>query len=500
MPRRLNMARRLARSQDGGVAIMFAFSFVLLMGFAGAAVDLGNVYRYKSRAQAALDAAVLAASNPLVESSERANVFRATFKANYGDIKPFPKTLEFKFVDGNGGTGHASFDVSTYLMGAMGFDQLGVDVGSSANFDRLDTEIVFVVDISGSMRNTRIDGVKTAANSLIDAVLAGSASQAKVRFAVVPFNMAVNIGTNMGAVVANQSHPLLASSGWGGCVLERPNGFHHKDVYNAGATDGSGQWPAYIWPPEPNDSNCLNPSNGTNSGYRSVEPLPLGKDPWIFGPNFNCPRYPVVPLTEDSASVRDSINALEAYGNMGTVIGPAVGWASRVLSPQAPFTEGAADGTTQKIMIVLTDGDMVTDGDSCSGSNTSEPYRFDPGSVGLKGKVLSAPPVDNSFTPYGYIRDSDPFNQSIGTSAEADAELDRLSIEACTEFKRSGDGDTALYTIGFSSAAGPGTRANKVLTACASASENHFYAADNAALLETFKEIAKRSVRLRLTN
>lgn len=182
-----------------------------------------------------------------------------------------------------------------------------------------------------------------------------------------------------------------------------------------------------------------------------------------------------------------------------------LGWGLRVLSPDAPFTEAKPfSRTVQKIMIVLTDGAMVTDGgySQCAGrTHTSEPYRFDPASVGLQGRVLTGGPANDSFTPYGYLYDSKPFNSPMTSHEDADKELDRLSVEACSEFKTTAGslGRAELYTIAFSNGAGPGTRAHDVLATCASSKAHFFFAEDGTRMSQVFEEIAKRSIKLRLT-
>lgn len=289
-------------------------------------------------------------------------------------------------------------------------------------------------------------------------------------------------------------------------VLERRGGNFATDVYNPGAADGSGRWQAYVWPPAPNAgpaNSCLNPSNGSNTGYQSVEPAPLGKDPWRQGPNYNCPRYAMTRLSTDDNAARNTINGLSAYANTGTTIGPAVGWGLRLLSPTGPFADGAAFSPgVRKILIVVTDGELVTDGTtSCSGQgNTASSYRFDPASLQLNGRVLTSGPSNDSFTPYGYLLDSDPYGKGLVTALDADKELDRLAIASCDAVKaRNPSNPIEVYTIAASTAAGPGTRAEQVLSACASDSGHFVYAADASSLYAAFAKIGNQALRLRLT-
>lgn len=494
----------------GSVAIISGFCMIALLGLAGLAIDYGQMISLRNRAQGALDAAVLAASNPLLANESRQTTFAATFSQNYGSGRISPSTLKFDYGTSTGGVGSATFQYTTLFMGVMGESAAQIGVVSKARIDVADLEIVFALDISGSMQamdmggGSRLDALKSSVRNLMDVILANRAPGQSIKFGVVPFNMAVNIGTDNVGLVDNTKNALFAGSTWGGCVLERKGGFQAKDVYNPGATDGSGRWPAYIWPPAPNQGPvCLNRSNGTNGGYSSVEPAPLGKDPWRDGPNFNCPRYPLVRLSSSDSDIRNAVNGLVAYGNMGTTIGPAVGWGLRMLSPDGPFRDGAAFSyKTRKLLIVVTDGELVTDGGNCAGAtNSITPYEFDPTTLGLAGRKMTSAPVNDSFTPYGYILDSDPYNSGLISALDADKELDRLAIQACDDVKnrKTGEGAIQVYTIAASTGAAPATRAGNVLSNCASDASSFIYAADATALDAAFKKIGEDVLKLRLT-
>src|SRR5262249_2652654 len=90
-----------------------------------------------------------------------------------------------------------------------------------------------------------------------------------------------------------------------------------------------------------------------------------GKTPAAgVGPNYNCAASPILPLTNVKSSVTSAISAMAAGGN--TVIPEGIAWGWRVLSPGAPFTEGAAysDSGTIKFLILLTDGENNVGGAS----------------------------------------------------------------------------------------------------------------------------------------
>ena len=63
-------------------------------------------------------------------------------------------------------------------------------------------EIVLVMDITGSMKGTKLENAKAAAKALIQKVLGDEPSDKKIRFALVPFSGSVNVGADK------------SSSGW----------------------------------------------------------------------------------------------------------------------------------------------------------------------------------------------------------------------------------------------------------------------------------------------
>lgn len=505
----------LRSDQRGGIAILFAALAPVLFMIGGFALDYSRVHSLKISAQSAIDAAVLAASDALLTDDRRQEVFAAVLKQNFPEQDLTGLTAEFSYTRADGGKGTLAFSFPTLLMRIGGYDSLAVGVTSSARQDLFDIEVALVLDVSGSMRawmgsTSRLDALKGAARKLIEALDDAKLPSQKISYAVVPFTMNVNIGTDNAALVDNTASPLFTGTKWAGCVLERPAPFHNQDSYSLGDARTGGRWQAYIWPPEPNSgSSCQNPSNGTNAGYRTVQAVgPNGKfDPWTKGPNFNCVRHPIKPLTEEASDVLAIIDGLESHSNMGTIIAPGVAWGHRLLSPEAPFDQGKDfSKSVRKIMIVITDGEQTTEGEyqpqSCAGeTNTSSTYAFDPATLMLDGSALSTTGPTDMFSPYGYVLGSQPLGSS-GTWAEVRSRLEEVSLGACSEFKaRAGsDASVALYTVAASTGAAPGTSVYNLLQNCATSGKHFFYAADNDKLDEAFLKIARDATELRLTN
>ena len=84
--------------------------------------------------------------------------------------------------------------------------------------------------------------------------------------------------------------------------------------------------------------------------------------PWRVQPQDDCGGPPIMPLTADLQEARDAIDALEA-GGAATYSSAGVAWARRLLSPEwrpvwgDPVHPADADGSVQKVIVLLTDGE-----------------------------------------------------------------------------------------------------------------------------------------------
>ena len=488
--------------------------FALLIGAVGAGVDFSYSNVVRAEIQNAADAAVLAASSPSLDDSKRQAVAEKTF-ASLMPERNLDGPVEVIFDLSEAGTVNvmAKARVVNQFAQLVGFRYIDVSATSVAKQSVRKPEIAFVLDVSGSMNawmgsGNRITVLKTAAKKLIDTIDKNAVPSAPPSYAIIPFNMNVNIGVANSAYVSDTSDPLFAGTAWAGCVLERKGKDANSDDFNEFSGGSNGKWHAYISPPEPNSGGaCSNKSNGENLGYLSVATNPPG----VFkaqtaGPNYNCVRHAITALNENPANVKSSIDKLTAEYNMGTIIAPGVAWGMRVLSSSAPFSEGSPEGAKiRKIMVVLTDGEQTTEAEygtrpTCNAAtNSVTPYEFDPAKFGLGGKKIKTYGATDEFSAYGYIRDSDPFGSNPSTWSDVSDDLYNVSIEACKNAKELGKNGIEIFSIAVSADAGPGTKTYDLLKNCATNDAHFFYASDSAALEFAFKKIADEIVNVHLT-
>lgn len=502
------------RSRRGNVSVVFSLAALLVAAVAGSAIDFGRRNTWISRIQTAADSAALAAASLDGSVDERREQALSFFRSNFArDGSISEPEVDVKITDQSVSIA-VEARLTTSFMGLAGISEIPVRAVSVASAGETSVEIALVLDVSGSMRHSlssykpRIDVLKDAARQLVNIVSQDGSRMAHVKVGIVPFNMNVNIGTSNAGYVQGTNNILFNGQSWAGCVTERASPATNSDEYIA--NDGAkGKWFAYAWPPEPNSSSksCVNRSNGTNTGYAAIDKQ-VGYGVLTRGPNYNCVRHPIMPLSNSYDQVIREIDELTAEWNMGTIIAPGVAWGMRVLSPGEPFTEGGDySRNVRKYMVVLTDGEQTTEAEynvqgACYTSrNTSKAYQFSPSSEGLEGRSLSTYGPRDTFSAYGYIRDSDPFGTSPSNWSDVREDLYNVSLDACAAAKAAGgENGTQIFSIAVSDAAGEGTTVGKLLKACASTPDNFFLATNDQALVDAFGAIAAKISQVRLTD
>jgi len=419
--RLIRLTQRFRDCRRGAVAVMFALAMIPLMVSAGLAVDLSRAYLVKTRLSHALDAAGLAVGSMRTTSTNTAYL-TAQFTDFVNASYPATETgtvHDLTFVD-NGGiitvTGKATVD--TAFMAIVGIDTITVSASAEIVVETNGLELVLVLDNTGSMSsNNKMTDMKAAALEMIDIVFGNETTPELLKVGLVPFDNTVNIGTANIAYVTDPSTYDWGGSSWQGCVMARDYPYDVQDTDTA--TGG-------LWDPFWNE-------------YKSSNR------------NYKCPR-PITPLTNNRATLESEINAMSPLGATHINLGAIWGW--RVISPEAPFTEGAAysDPDWNKAVIILTDGD-----------NTF---------------------FNNSSTYYSAYEPGD-------TTAN---ELDDRLAEVCTNMKAEG---IIVYTIAFGTSIASSTAT--MMTNCASSADKYYESPDATTLSLAFRAIGAELKNLHLS-
>lgn len=198
--------RRLGRDTAGNVFALTAAAVVPMIGVVGGAIDASRMYLTRSRLQAACDSAVLAGRKAMTSkvydttAQDRAN---AMFNFNYQDADFQSTGTAFNAAADNNGRLSATSQTSVpmTLMKVFGFTNQAVSVACSADIQIPNIDIVFVLDVTGSM-SEQINGVAKIASlkvatknfysNLQAQLVAAGANAGQVRYGFVPYSQSVN--------------------------------------------------------------------------------------------------------------------------------------------------------------------------------------------------------------------------------------------------------------------------------------------------------------------
>lgn len=514
--------RALASDERGVTALIFALVAMPTVIAVGAAVDYSRAARLQSKLQTATDAAVLAAGGSVAERSDdelRAAVtkeFNALMAGESGNPRidsAMPIAIS---------AGRTRLEIYTKVdfqpLVLRTFQQTAITAAAATEVSNLNYEIALVFDNSGSMGESaggksKMDAAKTAAKSLVDIMYSTDRSAARTKIALVPFTITVNAGSGYaGASWADttgkssihwENFDRATSSfkpmsrfdvyqemgvNWAGCFEARPGIYGLNDSPGSDANaeslfvpmlapdeyDGSGG-NSYL--NEDTDGVCTKAERNI-SDWKGRQSLlckyknsknranKIGASA-ASGPNWQCNAKPIMRLTKSKDDLKTAVNNMVASGNTNILEGFMWGW--RAISPNNPFADGQSyeDDKTQKIIILMTDGENVWN--SASNNNKSV------------------------YSSFGYY-----INNRIGnftTQSSAEAAMDAKTRVACTNAKAAG---VRVYTVGFSVKTGDVN--TQLLKDCATSATTAYIAKSASQIDAVFKEIAASIGQLRLTH
>jgi Flp pilus assembly protein TadG len=199
---------RLARDQKGNTLAMVGAALLPLTAMIGSGVDMSRAYMAKHRLQTACDAAALAGRRAMVNDTLSSTVTsEATKFFNFNFPQGSYSTQAFTPSVTRPSTGvvqvSASTRIPTSIMKVWGWQTLPLDVTCNASLNFVNTDVVLVLDVTGSMAQSlagtpKIDSLKDAVMALYDALAPVqtqlAANGLRLRYGVVPYSSTVNVG------------------------------------------------------------------------------------------------------------------------------------------------------------------------------------------------------------------------------------------------------------------------------------------------------------------
>jgi len=203
------LLKRLARDTRGNTLAIMAAALVPLAGMIGSGVDMSRAYMAKSRLQSACDSAALAGrrvmTNDAIDTAVRNEATRfmnANFPQRLYGTAAFAPNITRPVA----GTVRitANTTIPTSIMSLFGFESLPINVSCDASLNFVNTDVMLVLDVTGSMDND-LNGTKKIV-ALRDAVMALydqlaptqqqlEANGLRLRYGIVPYSSTVNVGS-----------------------------------------------------------------------------------------------------------------------------------------------------------------------------------------------------------------------------------------------------------------------------------------------------------------
>ncbi len=522
---------RFSRDTDGNMSVMAIIAAMMMLVYGGMGIDLMYAEVERTRLQATLDRAVLAAAD--LEQRLEPQVIVDDYLQKMGlddaDILVTPDSgLNYRNVSAEG----------ERIFPAKFLQLIGVDnlkaAGNAAAEERISNiEISLVLDVSGSMgQNERIDNLKVAATEFVETVLKDDQS-GLTTINIVPYNATVNLGPTM-----SQYYDLTDEHDTSTCAIFPDSAFYSRGI-------------------DPNSEL---------QRLAHFDPYTLDQNT-VETPSSWCPldeENKIIAQSDSEADLTALIDTFQAGGN--TAIDLGMKWGVALLDPSArPVVNSlASDGHTtpdavgrpadytaedaMKIVVLMTDGMNTTQYDlspeytsgmsniwiddrgdsdpyndrfshrvSEGGGSSSEEYywvRFENdwrnryqsypdggndarrmtnaevfarwGTRAFGQKFFRRPYYDNRVSYNEYYNAYYAY-ETIVSNTEADSRLSRL----CAETR---DADVTIFSIGFEAP----DQGQAAMRDCAS-SPSHYFPVEGLEISDAFQAIARTINQLRLT-
>lgn len=464
------VTERFFRASDGNIALMFALALIPLLAAAGAGIDMLRAGQMRAQIAQAADAGLLAAArarelDPSLTQTQAEAVARRVFDANNTSSSGFIVS-QFRLLNPGGGNEYKldlTGSIETQLIRVVGVDTIDWSLSSEAKVSPpRDLEVALILDNTYSMTGSKLAALKTAATSLVNAVMADTSNTVKV--GVVPFSQYVNVGMSRRddawidvpddysttTQYCRNTYPDRTRTN---CITTQETCSRTRDGITTTWTcdrtrcdvdNGDPVWVCsdrtqnYTW------RGCA----GSRSSPLNAEDRDYGASPVPGLLNIDCPQE-IRPLTTNKANILADINSMSVQGSQ-TYIPTGFKFGYRLLSPDEPFTEGVpyadmARDRSIKAIVLMTDG-----------ANTKS--------------------------------QNNAYHNGSGASG-----ANNLLDNQCNEAKSDG---IRVYTIAFNVS---DTAIRTLLEDCATGSDYYYDATDAAALSAAFQAIGASLYELALT-
>lgn len=206
--RKVGFLTRLARDKGGNTLAIVGAALVPLTAMIGSGVDMSRAYMARARLQSACDAAALAGRRVMVGDTMSAAVSQEAIRYfNFNFAQGTYNTEAFTPVVSRASVGtvrvQATTNIPTAIMRIFGINGIPLTVDCQASLNFVNTDVMLVLDVTGSMADTLSgtqkivamrDAVMTLYDTLAPIQTQLEAAGLRLRYGVVPYSSTVNVG------------------------------------------------------------------------------------------------------------------------------------------------------------------------------------------------------------------------------------------------------------------------------------------------------------------
>ncbi|MEM6372319.1 MAG: pilus assembly protein TadG-related protein [Pseudomonadota bacterium] len=445
------------RDESGTMTMFAIFMLMMMLLVGGIGVDLMRNEMERTRVQATIDRAVLAAADldQTLDPTAVVNDYFAKAGMNgYLTSVTVDEGLNYRTV-----TARARTTTPTQFMRLMGVDELAVPASGQAEERVSNVEISMVLDISGSMgRNNKMSNLQDAAETFVDTVIREE-TEDLISLSLIPYTAQVNAGFDIfDELNTNHLHDFsycidFDEADFSTTTLDFGKTYEHMQHFDEG------------W------------------GWSN----PIG--------NPGCPQQPfeeIMAFSQDANALKTRIGQYRARANTSIHLG--MKWGVAMLDPTfKPITQALSlnntvegvfsnrpaaydDVETLKTIILMTDGQNVN-------TTRIQPWYYNSVSERVHWSKYPLHWYLNNYV-YGSWNN---WRYTKYTSVQADNMLEDI----CDAAKTKG---IVVWSIGFEVT----NYSAGVMEDCAS-SPSHFFRVEGVEISEAFEAIAKQINQLRLT-
>ena len=450
-------ATRFVRDESGTMTMFAIMMLMMMLLVGGIGVDLMRNEMERTRVQATVDRAVLAAADldqTLDPEAVVNDYFAKAGMSQYLTSVTVDQGLNYRTV-----TVQARTTTPTQFMRLMGVDELAVPARGQAQEKVANVEISMVLDISGSMgRNSKMANLQDAAKTFVDTVIRDE-TENLISLSLIPYTAQVNAGF---------------------------------PIYDELQTDHKHDF-SYCIDFEIEDFNSTTLDFGKTYDQMQHFEASSGYSYPIDNPG--CPEQDfeeILPYTQDADLLKGRIDQYRARANTSIHLG--MKWGVALLDPSfKPITQALSldnrveanfanrpaaynDPETLKTIILMTDGENVPT------------VRIQPWYYAQPSHYVHWSRYPLYWYLNNYVGGSwNNWRYTKYTSAQADDMLGNI----CDAAKDQGIVD---WSIGFEVT----NHSAGVMEDCAS-SASHFFRVEGVEISDAFESIAKQINQLRLT-